>query len=201
MDSYEECEGSYIDYFQDDWEKESDIIVTIDGPSASGKGTVGRYIANQLDIEHFSASDVFYQIAEERGMEDHELSEKAEKKVDLAVDKGTLERALKQSCVVDSRIAGWVLGNYADLKIHLTADLDERAKRLAEREGLEEQEAKEIVSKRDREDYRRYNEYYGINREDQEIYDETIDNTDLTIEQQNQKIDQILEKRFPEKIK
>jgi cytidylate kinase len=152
--------GSYIDKFEGGQEKKSGVIVTIDGPSGSGKGTLGGHIAEFLGIEHFSASDVFYQIAEERGLSETELSEKAGKEVDIAIDKKTLERGLKQSCVIDGRITSWVLGDHSDLKIFLTAELKERASRIADRDEVSEPES--WVEKRDSEDQRRYREYYGI---------------------------------------
>lgn len=192
--------GSYIEEFQNGRKKKSDIIVTVDGKSAAGKGTLADFIAEKLGVKHFSASDVFYQIADERGIEDHELSEEAEKEVDLAVDRKTLERALDQDCVIDSRIASWVLGDHANLKIKLVADLEERARRLADREEISQEKAEQIVRKRDSEDSRRYKEYYGIDLDNEEIYDVVIDNTDLGIEEQNLRMQEILEQRFPEQV-
>ncbi len=193
--------GSYIEEFQNsDREKESDIVITVDGPAGAGKGTIAEHIAQRLGIEHFSASDVFYQVAEERGLEDHELSEEAEKEIDLEIDRRTLERGLKKSCVIDGRLPSWALGDYSDLRIYVEADLSERAKRTAERDGYDPEEAEEIVEKRDTEDYQRYEDYYGINPEERDIYDIIMDNTELSIEEQNQLVDEILEKLFPERF-
>lgn len=191
---------SFIDSFRDAGEKKSDIVITVDGKAGAGKGTLAEHIADKLGIEHFSASDVFYAIAEERGLEDVELSEEAEKEVDLEVDRKTLERALSQDCVIDSRIASWVLGSYADFRIRLVADVEERGRRLASRDGLDEEEAVERVKKRDEGDARRYKQYYGIDLDDLEIYDLLIDNTDLGIEEQNRLVDKVLEKRFPDRL-
>lgn len=190
---------SFIEDFKDDREKNSDIIIAIDGMAGAGKGTVARFIADKLGIEHFSASDVFYQVADERNLEDHELSEEAEKELDLEIDKRTLARALNNSCVVEGRIPCYAVGSYADLKIRLKADPEERAERIKGREGVDENNAEEIVRKRDREDSRRYREYYGIDTEDLEIYDIVVDNTELTIQQQNEMILEELKKQFPER--
>ncbi|MBC5793160.1 MAG: cytidylate kinase family protein [Nanohaloarchaea archaeon] len=191
---------SFIDEFKDDREKNSDIIIAIDGMAAAGKGTVARFIADKLNIEHFSASDVFYQVADERNLEDHELSEEAEKELDLEIDRRTLERALEQDCIVEGRIPCYAVGSFADLKIKIKADPSERARRLAGREDIEIEESEKIVEKRDREDSRRYKEYYGINTSDTEIYDIVIDNTDLSINKQNKLVLEELEKLFPEKV-
>jgi cytidylate kinase len=184
---------SYIEEFQDQREKESDIVVTIDGPSGSGKGTLAEQIADILNVKHFSASDIFYSIAEERGISHVELSEKAEKDVDLEVDRKTLERGLKNDCVIDSRIASWVLGDHSDLRIYLEADIEERARRIAEREGKNKEEAIKETERRDKENQRRYRKYYNIDSEDKSIYDILINNTDMDIEEQRKVIEQILE--------
>lgn len=190
---------SYIEDFKEERDKESDLVITVDGMAGAGKGTLAESIAEKLDLKHFSASDVWYDVAEERNLEDHELSEEAEKEVDLAIDRKTLERALNQNCVVEGRIPSWVLGSYSDFRIRLKADKEERAQRLAGREGIEEEGAEEIVEKRDREDSKRYKDYYGINTDNLEIYDLILDNTDLSIGEQKRLVAKALEQRFPER--
>lgn len=191
---------SYIEEFQKERDKKAELIVTVDGFAGAGKGTLAKHISERLDLKHFSASDVFYSIAEDRNLSDIELSQEAEKEVDLAVDRKTLSRALKSSCVIDSRISSWVLGSYADLRIRLEADVEERGKRLGERESKDLEEAVEIVEKRDEEDTKRYRKYYGLDMADLEIYDLIIDNTDLGIEEQKQLVDKALKQRFPERF-
>lgn len=191
---------SFVQEFQGDHEKESDIVITIDGESGAGKGTIADYIASKLNIYHFSASDVFHNIAEDRGISHVELAKRADKEVDLEVDRRTLERGLQNNCVIDSRIASWVLGEYSDLKIYVKADVEERAKRIAAREDIEYEKALEETKKRDEENSRRYNEYYGIDTEEIELYDVLIDNTEMSISQQEKQIDKILEEKFSEKL-
>ena len=191
---------SYIEEFQESRAKKSDIIITIDGFAGAGKGTLAKQVSEILDLKHFSASDVFYQIAEERNLSDHELSNKAEKEVDLAIDRKTLERGLNQSCVIDSRISSWVLGSYSDLRIRLTAEPEERARRLAEREDLDLEEAEKIISKRDEGDIERYRKYYDLDLNDTSIYDLLIDNTDLGIDEQKKFVRKALKEEFSEKV-
>jgi cytidylate kinase len=192
--------GSYIPDFQGDHDREADIIVTVDGPSGSGKGTLAEEIADRLEIKHFSAGDVFRSIAEDRGISHVELAEKAGKEVDLEVDRRTLQRALKESCVVEGRLPSWVLGDYSDLKIYLTADEEERARRVAGRENIDRETAlEEEIRQRDNENNRRYEDYYGIDTSKREIYDVIFDNTKLNLNEQNQLVDRIIEQTFPEK--
>lgn len=191
---------SYVDEFQGSHEKNSDIVITVDGPSGAGKGTIADYIASRLGTAHFSASDVFYSIAEERGISHVELARQADKQVDLEVDRRTLERGLENNCVIDSRIASWVLGDYSDLKIHVTADLEERAKRIAAREDKRLEEVLEETRERDRENSRRYSDYYGIDTGNLEIYDVLVDNTEMSISEQEEYIDKILKEKFSERF-
>lgn len=192
---------SYIPDFQGDHQREAEIIVTVDGPSGSGKGTLAEEIADRLGVKCFSAGDVFRSIAEDRGMTHVELAEKADKEVDLEVDRRTLQRALKSSCVVEGRLPSWVLGDYSDLKIFLTADEEERARRVAGRENIDRETAlKEEIRQRDKENNRRYEDYYGIDTSKTDIYDVIFDNTDLSLKEQNELVDKIIEQRFPDRV-
>jgi cytidylate kinase len=84
------------------------------------------------------------------------------------------------------------LKDYSDLKIRLKADLEERAKRVAEREGLEKEAARESIRKRDEDNMKRYQHYYGIDMEDLSIYDIVVDNSELNIEETNKLIEKAL---------
>lgn len=202
--------GSRIEEFQNDHEKSSELVITIDGPSGAGKGTLADFIAEKLDINCYSAGDFFREIAKDKGLSLEELSEKADKETDVKVDRRTLEKGLNEDCLVESRIASWVLGDYSDLSIYVKADLEERAKRIysdleeQNREGEQEvsslEEAKEKVRKRDEDDKERYEEYYGIDISNIQDYDLVIDNTHLSIERQNELIESELRKRFPERF-
>lgn len=199
--------GSYINEFQDSREKNSDVVITIDGPSGSGKSTLAEFIADNMDLSCYSAGDFFRQIAEEKGLTVEELSEKAGREVDVEVDRRTLEKGLNEDCVIESRIASRVLGDHSDFRIHVTADLEERARRIigdlenreSEEGGRSIEEMKEMVEKRDRDNNRRYEEYYGIDTGETDIYHLIIDNTDLSIEEQNRLVEKALEERFPER--
>lgn len=199
-----------IQELETDREKESDLVVTIDGPSGAGKGTLAEQIGETLDLPVYSAGDFFREIADEKGMTVEELSEKAEKKTDLEVDRRTLRKGLEKDCVIESRIAGRVLGDRADLKIYITAEIEERArrslkdlqegKRKDEKEAESLEESREKVEKRDEDNRRRYMDYYGIDTRNLEIYDVVIDNTEMSVEEQRDEIKNILEEKLPEEF-
>ncbi|MFB6203237.1 MAG: (d)CMP kinase [Candidatus Nanohaloarchaea archaeon] len=200
---------SYVEEFRDDREKDSDLVVTVDGVSGAGKGTLAEHIADELDLPCYSAGDFFRSIAADRGMTVEELSEKAGKEVDVEVDRRTLEKGLEESCVIEGRLPSWILGSYSDLRIRLEADLEERARRVMydyEGEGREAEEEvsdlealKQKMRKRDEDNARRYEDYYGIDLSDLEIYDLIVDNTDLGVDDQNRLVGKVLEKKFPER--
>ncbi|MFB6213056.1 MAG: (d)CMP kinase [Candidatus Nanohaloarchaea archaeon] len=189
--------GSRIEEFKDGRQRESEIVIAIGGPSKSGKSTLAEHIAQEIGVEHVSAGDFFREIAAERGMTVEELSEKADRETDIEVDRRTLEAGLEKDCMIDGRLAAWVLGDYADLTIYVTADLEERARRLAEMENIEQEEAEAKVKKRDEDNNERYREYYGIEVPRPDIYDVVVDNTELSIEEQEELVDRVLQERFP----
>lgn len=177
-------------------ERSSDLVITIDGKSGAGKGTLAEHIADYLGVEHYSAGGFFRDIASERGLTVGELSKQADKETDLEVDKRTFQKGLSEDCVIESRISCHVMRGYSDLRIRLTADLDERASRVAEREELSQEEARERIVKRDEDNKERYRDYYGLDMESLEIYDLIVDNTELSIEETNELVEKALKMWF-----
>lgn len=192
---------SYIEHFQEEIEerglqKSSETVITIDGLSGTGKGSLSEQIGEIMDLPVYSAGDFFRQIADEKGMTVGELSEKADRETDLEVDRRTLEKGLNESCVIESRIASRVLGDFSDLRIRLKADHEERTRRVAEREGDSDLEAvKKRVKKRDSDNWKRYQEYYGL-KDGLEIYHLVFDNTNYSLEEQRNVIEAVLRGRF-----
>jgi cytidylate kinase len=150
------------------------MLITVSGPGGSGKSTLAASLADRLGYEHVSGGDIFRSIADERGLTPLQLNRRAEE--DDAIDRD-LDRRLRSTArdredlVLESRLSGWMAGEYADLRVWLDAPLDVRAARIADREGKPVDQAREETRARAESEAGRYRSYYGIDIEDRSIYD------------------------------
>jgi cytidylate kinase len=150
------------------------MLLTVSGPAGSGKSTTAQDLAGTLGLEHVSGGDIFRTLAAERGYTPVEFNELAEDdpQIDRDLDARLREIALtRDGLVLESRLAGWLAGGYADFRIWLDAPLPVRAARVAEREGKPTDQAREETLRRERSEAKRYEEYYGIDVRDLSIYD------------------------------
>lgn len=150
------------------------MLLTVSGPPGSGKSTAATGLAEALGYEHVSGGDVFRELAAERGLSLSEFNALAEE--DDAIDRD-LDRRLRElaaereDLVLESRLAGWMAGEHADLRIWLNAPIEVRAARIADREDKPVEQAKEETLTRAESEALRYEEYYGIDITDLSIYD------------------------------
>lgn len=150
------------------------MLLTVSGPPGSGKSTAARGLAATLGYEHVSGGDLFRELAADRGVSLAEFGELAEE--DDRIDRN-LDRRLRETArdgndiVLESRLAGWMAGEYADLRIWLDAPLSVRAERIADREDMTVDEATQRTIAREESERRRYAAYYDIDFEDRSIYD------------------------------
>jgi len=150
------------------------MLITVSGPAGSGKSTLAADLAARLGYEHVSGGDIFRSIAAERGLSPLELNRLAEEDDEIDRD---LDRRLRSTArerddlVLESRLAGWMAGEYANLRVWLDAPVDVRAARIADREDKPTDQAREETTARADSEALRYREYYGIDIEDLRIYD------------------------------
>ncbi|MEF8839045.1 MAG: AAA family ATPase [Haloarculaceae archaeon] len=150
------------------------MLITVSGPAGSGKSTLAASLADTLSYDHVSGGDVFRDLAAERDMSPLELNRAAEddESIDLDLDRRLRTTARdREDLVLESRLAGWMAGEYAVLKVWLDAPLSVRAARIAAREDKDVETAADETRARAESEALRYAEYYGIDIEDRSIYD------------------------------
>jgi cytidylate kinase len=150
------------------------MLLTVSGPPGSGKSTTAAGLAEAFGLEHISGGDIFRELAAERGFTAVEFNKLAEEdeEIDRDLDRRLYEIATERDDVVlESRLAGWLAGDHADLRFWLAAPTDVRAARIAEREDKPVELAREETVEREASEHKRYREYYGIDIDALDIYD------------------------------
>ena len=156
-------------------------VVAIGGPPGSGKSTAGRLVADRLALEYRSAGEEFRAEAARRGMDVEAFGRFAEDhpEVDRDLDRAMQELA-RPGRLLDGRIQGILCrrNGIPVCSVIVTADLDERVRRVAHRDGHPVAEAAERVGVREASERARYSRFYGIDL-DREPADLTVDSTHL----------------------
>jgi len=150
------------------------MLLTVSGPPGSGKSTTAAGLADATGLEHVSGGDIFREMAAENDMTPVEFNEHAEDdpSIDRDLDRRLYEIARdRDDVVLESRLAGWLAGDAADVRIWLDAPLEVRAARIADREGKPVDVAREETRRREASEGKRYREYYDIPIDDRSIYD------------------------------
>lgn len=153
------------------------MLLTVSGPPGAGKSTTAAALAEAFDVEHVSGGDIFRQLADERGYSLAEFNELAEQdpQIDRDLDRRLQEVAgEREDVVLESRLAGWLAADEADVRIWLDAPIEVRARRIADREDKPVAQALDETKERAASERQRYLEYYDIDIEDLSIYDLTV---------------------------
>lgn len=159
------------------------LRVAISGKSGCGNTTVSTLLAKTLGISLINYT--FRQLAQEKGLTLPEVLEKAkaDDSYDIYVDNHQVELARKESCVLGSRLAIWMLKE-ADAKVYLLASDELRASRILKREGGDLQQIKEFTAMRDAQDTSRYKKLYNIDNNDYASVADIIIDTSCNVPEQ-----------------
>ena len=157
------------------------MLITISGLPGSGTTTVSRLVAGALHLDRVPGGEVFRQLAAESGMTLAEFGEHAQQNpdIDRELDHRLQERAREGSCVIESRLAGWLATRADLLAVRVWIDCDEavRAARVAERDGSSQQQAQRDNAERVALEHARYHAVYDIDLDDRSPYDLVLDST------------------------
>jgi predicted cytidylate kinase len=165
------------------------VKLTVSGHPGSGTSTLVHGLMERFGWSSLNGGDVFRSEAKRRGMTLADFGELCQNELD--VDR-SLDELLKQRMqgsdaadVVESRLAGWWAYRLElpCLRIWLDVSDDERARRVASREGLNHDEALLANQQRAVVDGERFRVLYGLAPEDPEPYSHVIDATSLNASQ------------------
>jgi cytidylate kinase len=151
--------------------------VTVSGLPGSGTTTLAEALSSRFDLEHVSSGDVFRAMADERGVSLAEFGRIAEEdpEIDREIDERQREIARdRDDLVMEGRLSGWMVED-PDLRVWLSAPVEVRAERVADREEQTVEEARAEIEDRENSEAKRYREIHGIDIEDLSVYDLVID--------------------------
>jgi cytidylate kinase len=164
--------------------------IIISGPPSVGKTTVAKDLAKKFGIKLVGGGDILKEFASERGYHvsgndwwdtQEGIRFLEERKTNFNFDKKVDERlcieAQNGDVVITSYTLPW-LTEYG-IKVWLKGSVENRAKRMAERDGIDLEAAKEAVRSRDSKNTEHYRKLYKIEfGKDLTVFDFVI-NTDL----------------------
>jgi cytidylate kinase len=157
------------------------LLITISGLPGSGTTTVSRLVAGALHLDRVPGGEVFRQLAAESGMTLAEFGEHAQHhpEIDRELDDRLEARAREGSCVIESRLAGWLATRAGLLAVRVWIDCDAevRGARVAQRERTSVEQALGDNAERERVEHARYRAVYAIDLEDRSPYDLVLDST------------------------
>ncbi|MBT4647677.1 AAA family ATPase [archaeon] len=164
------------------------MITTISGVAGSGKSSVAKILAKELEYTHYSTGDMQREIAKEKGLTIVELGEleKKDPSIDNMID-AKVEKLGKEkdNFVFDSWLAPLFIPN--SFKIFLDTDIETRAKRICMKREAESytniEDAKLNIVKRENSNRERWMRYYNYDFKDLNNYDAIIDCSKISIEE------------------
>ncbi|MFW9899838.1 MAG: (d)CMP kinase [Candidatus Thorarchaeota archaeon] len=170
------------------------MIITISGLHGTGKSTIGKIIAEKLDLQYYSTGQAFRDLAKEMNMTLEKFTKYVERnpEIDKKLDDKINQIAQQGNIIIDSQLSGYILQSSADFKILLTCSLETRVKRMAERDNTDYDLKLKETKLRENSELERFKMLYDIDLGDKEdlnkIYDLIINTETLTIEEIVRKI-------------
>ena len=156
--------------------------ITISGDIGTGKSTLGRLLAEKLGWQYLSAGNFFRDWYKSKGMDVSKvygIPEKEDRKMEESFKKQMEE---KQNVIFESRLAGWLAKDYPEtLKVLCIVEEEEAYKRVAKRDSVSEEEAKELSNQRSKDLKDKFEKLYGVSDFlDAKYFDLVINTTNLS---------------------
>lgn len=166
-------------------------IIALSGELASGKGTVSKLLAKELDYTIYRNGEYARKLAKEKGLDitsfNAYLAEHPE--IDRQIEKSAAEYAEENdNFIIDARLGWYAVPN--SFKVYLTIDINIAAQRAFNDPNRKETECFETIEEQKADMIKRYElendryfKLYGIHKEDKNNYDLVIDTSDKTPEE------------------
>ena len=169
--------------------------VVVSGPPAIGKTTVAKGLAREFNLTHLSGGDILKEFANEQGFSssgndwwDTEDGMKflAQRKENPEFDKKVDEKLIQLfetgNVVITSYTLPWLTDN--GIKIWLDGTVENSAKRMQNRDNMDENLALDVVKKRYNENKIIYKNLYKFEfGDDLSVFDKIIQTDGLNAEQ------------------
>ena len=160
--------------------------IVVSGPPAIGKTTVAKGLATEFNLNYLSGGDILKEFASEQGFSssgddwwDTEdgikfLNQRKENpEFDKKVDKKLIELFEKGDVVITSYTLPWLIDN--GIKLWLDGTVENSAKRMQNRDNMDESSALEVVNKRFNENKLIYKNLYNFEfGDDLSVFDKII---------------------------
>lgn len=174
------------------------VKITIFGLAGSGTSSVGKLFASRNNLKFISTGDMFRQMAVEHGFEFYEFSKlcKTDSKYDIELDKRVIEFGkTNDNFIVESRLAWHFISD--SIKIKIDCNFDERVRRVAERDEISINDAKEKTLNREQYELDRYSGFYNIKDYSNNLnFDFIVDSTSNDIKEVTKKIEIFLKNKI-----
>ncbi len=172
------------------------VRIAVSGPPGSGKTTQAKKIAEHYGLKYFSAGEIFREYARSRGLSLEELSLLAVKdpRIDLEIDRRTMEVAREDNIVLDGHLSAWIVSDMMDVKILVTAPVSLRILRIAGRDNIPLEKAYRETIIRENAQRKRFMEFYGIDLDDLSIFDVVINTKIIGVDEAFQIIRTVIDK-------
>jgi CMP/dCMP kinase len=167
------------------------LSIVISGWPAVGKTTIAGKLAEEFGLVMYNGGDILKLLAGEKGYSTGRddwwdtgeakkfmYDRKSDPSFDKKVDKKLGEIVRKGGAVITSYTLPWLVKEDSVIKLWLKGSMENRARRMANRDSIGFSEAKKIVALRDEENKKIYYNLYGFNfGEDLTVFDYVL-NTD-----------------------
>jgi len=171
------------------------MIITITGEPGSGKSTIGRKLAQELNYKHYYIGQIRRDAARKRGMTLAEYNKYGENHPETDTEVDEYQKKLgeeEDNFVIEGRTSWFFIPN--SIKIYISVSQEEGAKRVFKelQEENNRNEDRELITledvmrshrEREKSDALRYKKYYNIDYFDKSVYDIVLDTTNLNREE------------------